>query len=143
MIIGVTGSRTWTDRKVIADAFDEITPPDKAFHSKLLIRELVMVLNGFAPGADRLCDLETMSRGWQPVRVPANWNSHGKAAGLLRNGAMIELAGSRAVAWLAFISQCTKPGCAGREPHGTHGTADCVKQAEAAGIEVRRYGWKS
>lgn len=171
MIIGVTGSREWTSREIISTAFDEIVPScpsgddendcdlsagkchERHYREDLRdhdpdLCEMVLVVNGYAPGADRLCDLETLKRGWLPVRVPANWGSHGKAAGPYRNKGMLCLAGSasgwierdRITAWLAFIIDCAKPDCSKKpSPHPSHGTWDCMNQARDSGINVKEY----
>ena len=79
-----------------------------------------VVVQGGANGADRL------AREWARIhKVPcitfhANWSVAGAKAGPIRNSEMIA-AGADLV--LAFP--------------GGYGTADCVKKARAAGIEVR------
>lgn len=137
MIIGVTGSRTWKDRQVISDAFDEAFSLFGGIPGRPVI-----VIEGGAPGADALCNLEAVCRNWHPATVRALWKKLGKPAGHIRNDAMIYLAKGTAVRWLAFINQCTDMTCPGkRTVHGTHGATKCADEAEKAGIEVRRYGW--
>lgn len=54
------------------------------------------------------------------INEEADWQTHGKAAGPIRNGAMLAKHAPDGV--VAFP--------------GHNGTADCVRQAEAAGIKV-------
>jgi hypothetical protein len=133
MIIGVTGSRTWKSREIISAAFDAAAAD--------FLREgnPAIVIEGGAGGADELCKLEAIHRGWHPATVPALWGFYGKReAGHIRNSAMTYL-GMNAACWLAFISPCAKPGCVIGEPHDSHGTANCIKAAKDMGIEVRGY----
>lgn len=133
MIIGVTGSRDWTDRKKISDAFDDAVAARPDDHGPMI------VIEGGAPGADTLCRAEANSRGWHAATVKALWGYYGNGAGHIRNDVMIYL-GKDADVWLAFINPCIKEDCPERgKPHDSHGTAGCAERAEAAGITVRRY----
>lgn len=83
----------------------------------------IIVIQGGAAGADYF------AREWcfrskpavEMINVPADWKTHGKAAGPLRNQRMIDEHKPDLV--LAFP--------------GGRGTADMIKRAIAAGIEVR------
>lgn len=111
----VTGSRAWADRAVVEHALGV------AFG---LWRPMVVVQGGCPTGADRMA-WEWAWRAGVPCEVwPADWAAHGRAAGPLRNQAMVD-AGARYV--LAFPLP------------GSRGTEDCVRRAEAAGIPVRRF----
>ena len=131
MILGVTGSRDWSSREVIAAAFDEAAADfyDPAYP--------VVVIEGGAHGADAICRIEATSRGWHVATVKVIWGL-GNSAGHIRNDAMVYL-GMNADAWLAFVKPCNKKDCLIPEPHDSHGTAGCIKAANTAGIEVRRY----
>jgi hypothetical protein len=79
------------------------------------------MMQGGARGAD------AMSRLWAKTHPeivrwvsPAQWELHGKAAGPIRNSRMLE--------W--------KPDLVVAFPTGGPGTADMIKQARAAGVEV-------
>ena len=135
MILGVTGSRTWKDRKTISGALDEAHAdfPAPSYEN--------ILIEGGASGADTLVRIAAHSRGWHVATMKALWASYGKQAGHIRNDGMIHLA-RHADRWLAFIDQCEKPECLSREPHDSHGAAHCAERAELAGIEVRRYGWR-
>jgi hypothetical protein len=85
-------------------------------------RPIALVIEGGAPGADRL------ARVWaQKHRVPlktysADWSRHGKAAGPIRNQRMIDDG---------------KPDLVVAFPGGK-GTTDMVQRAFAANVQVRR-----
>lgn len=132
MIIGVTGSRDWTSRGIISDAYDEALAD---FPSK---GNLVAVILGKAKGADTLCEFEAISRGWHVAGVRALWGFYGDSSGHIRNDAMIYI-GMNAFRWLAFINPCIKADCPVPRPHDSHGAAGCVKHAKAAGLDVREY----
>ena len=87
-------------------------------------------------GADWLADRIAGTRGIWIKRYPADWDKHGRAAGFIRNEEMVCLGASLC---LAFLAECTKPGCPKRKPHGSHGGSHCANLAEAAGIETRRF----
>jgi hypothetical protein len=118
---------------MISDAFDE------AFHDFGELGYPNIVIEGGAGGADGLCKIEAIRRGWHPAQMPALWGYYGKReAGQVRTDAMIYL-GMHASCWLAFINSCVQVECLHRKPHDTHGTAQCVKAARKAGIDVREY----
>jgi hypothetical protein len=135
MILGVTASRTWKDRRQIADAFQDVT------RFAAMIGGPIVVINGGARGGDELCHVEADSRGWHTATMKALWDFYGKPAGHVRDAAMIYL-GMHADRWLAFLDQCKRDECQGKIPHDTHGAGKTAERAEAAGIEVRRYGWR-
>jgi hypothetical protein len=133
MIIGVTGSRNWRSREIISQAFDEAITDfgDPAYPN--------IVITGGAAGADTICFMEAVFRGWHPATIPANWGFYGrKMAGHIRNDAMIYL-GRSADAWLGFINPCIRKDCPIPEPHDSHGTAQCLGSARKAGISVKEY----
>lgn len=136
MILGVTASRTWKERWKISDAFDEA---DDLFH---LSGGPVVVINGGAIGGDELCRVEADSRGWHTATMKALWGFYGKPAGHVRDAAMVYLGKGMASRWLAFLDQCKRDECRGEKPHDTHGAGKTAERAEAAGIDVKRYGWR-
>src|SRR5208283_5447959 len=93
---------------------------------------------GGARGADLICKVEAIHRGWHPASMHALWGFYGKSSGHIRNSAMIYL-GMNADCWLAFINPCTKKECTMPKPHDSHGTASCILAAVKAGIRVREY----
>ena len=135
MRILITGSRDWTDRDVIETAIEDVlriaSSPDGP----------VIVILGDCAGADRMASAIAIARGWHTVTVPANWVYHGRKAGFIRNAAMVSLMrpASEDIC-LAFINPCGSENCSAlNRAHDSHGTADCVKSARAAGIAVREY----
>jgi hypothetical protein len=71
-----------------------------------------------------------------PETHAADWSRLRRAAGPVRNQVMVD-AGADVCA--AFIMACTSLRCLRLKPHNTHGTADCIRRAEKAGIPVRRF----
>ena len=122
MRVLVTASRKLADRDVVWNALDHLY---LQWLKKRKPGEEFIVMHGGAPGGDSIADAWT--RQGQPyVRpdlVEANWELLGLHAGFERNGRMVA---KGADVCLAF-------------PRGkSRGTRDCMKQARAAGIPVRR-----
>lgn len=128
----ITGSRAWTDRRVIADALLEAIET----HGPHLIHddgeptgprvdwENVTLVHGDARGADRIA--AAIGRAWR-FRIeacPAQWQRLGRGAGPIRNQAMCDLGADVALAFPIGSSR---------------GTRDCVQKARAAGIPVVVY----
>jgi hypothetical protein len=118
----VTGSRHWRDATVIEDALDD------AILSRPASAQMVVVHGDCATGADRIADEWARAAATTcPIRVerhPADWRTHGKAAGPIRNKTMVA-AGADLV--LAFLLP------------NSRGTAHTIALADAAGIPVRRW----
>lgn len=125
----VTGSRDWTDSGRV---YTELA---RAAHESGA--ERVVVIHGDASsGADLFAD--TWARAEDratPAPRPADWARYGKPAGNIRNTQMAEE--EDADICLAFQEPCRAPRCKRPRPHDSHGTADCVAKAVAAGITVR------
>lgn len=118
MRILITGSRNWSDKRLIEEAFAEHINPVDA------ISREVTVIHGAARGADELCGRYAKYIGLKVEEYPANWSEHGKAAGVIRNQQMVD---SGADLCLAFPMT---------DSIGTH---DCIGRAERAGIPVYVY----
>ncbi|AWL03387.1 DUF2493 domain-containing protein [Massilia oculi] len=88
-----------------------------AIHAK---RAVTLLIEGGAAGADRLAREWAVENGIPVQTFQADWKAHGKAAGPIRNGRMINEGKPDGV--------CAFPG--GR------GTANMVEQALEAGIKV-------
>ncbi len=135
MRILVTGSRDWTDRRIIAGALDD------AVRFAPMCEGPIIVIEGGAAGADTLARIAATARGWQVATMKANWNDFGKTAGHIRNNAMVYLMQPAAPGdiCLAFINACIKKGCPEPQPHDSHGVTHCMTAAKRTGMKVEEY----
>jgi YspA, cpYpsA-related SLOG family len=101
-------------------AWNHVLSVLEAMHAE---HQITAVIQGGAPGADLQGALWAEMRGIKCVTVPADWNAHGKAAGPIRNKRMLTDFSPDVV--VAFP--------------GGRGTADMVRQAKAAGVDVLEY----
>lgn len=83
-----------------------------------------VLVHGDAPKGDRDAAGIWRSLGGKDEPWPAQWAQHGKAAGFIRNTAMVESAPALV---LAFIN------------NGSKGASHCAQLAEDAGIPTVRY----
>ncbi len=133
MRVLVTGSRSWSGKAAVYWALGDL----------LAEYGTLTVVHGAArSGADKMAHDWALSQHYTssfgavtPEPHPADWRTHRRRAGYLRNEEMVRLG---AVLCLAFIDPCAKAACAGKAPHGSHGASHCAGLAEAAGIPVRR-----
>lgn len=114
----VTGSRDWVDAAVIRQALLDV------WESYDCPVAPVLVSGGCPTGADAIA--ERLWTGWSfPVeRHPAEWDAHGRAAGPVRNNAMVT---AGADVCLAFIR------------NGSKGATQCAAVADRAGIPTIRF----
>ena len=115
--IMVTGSRDWTDRVTIDRAlfaywYEAGRPSD------------ILLIHGGARGADALAAASWTTQGFQTRVYPADWETFGKRAGVIRNLAMLDKEPEHV---LAFIK--------GNSPGATH----AALAAERRGIPVTYY----
>jgi hypothetical protein len=115
MRVLVCGGRDFADRDTVFRALDLL-------HER---RGIDALIQGAADGADRWAAEWAFERGIPCASFPADWEMHGRAAGPIRNAQMLTEGKPNAV--VAFPRQ---DGQIGR------GTADMVRQAEAAGLKV-------
>lgn len=113
-VVLVTGGRDYRsprERSHVWRVLDEVQP--------------TLVLHGASRGADQAAQDWCRTRGVHDAAVAALWVRTGgkKSAGPIRNGVMVEMAKALGASVIAF-------------PGGS-GTADCVAQARAAGLNVR------
>jgi hypothetical protein len=108
--IMVTGSRDLADEEIVALCLNTLEPTH--------------VIVGCCPtGADLHARLWCYAHGFKPDVAKADWNQHGRAAGPIRNAELVRRAVAVGAIVLAF-------------PRGGSGTLDCMKQAQAAGLQV-------
>lgn len=112
MIIIVTGSRVWADRKAIFDRLDTI-------HAATPITLLVQ---GGAKGADHLAFRWAIERGVKWDQFDAEWGVYGKSAGMRRNRAMLETYPTANVEAFPI--------------GGSLGTRGCIKEAQKRKMNV-------
>lgn len=109
----VTGGRDFREAWIVDAALD-------ALHDK---HGITLLAHGGARGADTLAGAWALRRRVPAHVFEADWNRHGKAAGHIRNGRMLDNMRG-AVAVVAF--------------KGGKGTADCVWQAHRRAFLVLR-----
>lgn len=85
-------------------------------------RSTLTIFSGQAKGADRLGEIWATRNGITVRQFPANWDKHGKKAGILRNQEMLDEGASLLVAFWDGVSK---------------GTADMVNRATKAGLHIR------
>lgn len=107
----ICGGREFTDRERLQACIEAIQRR----------KGIETVIHGAARGADRLAGTICSDLGIDVQAVPADWNTHGKAAGSIRNRHMLEMEPDGVLAM----------------PGGS-GTAHMCRIAEAAGVPVWR-----
>ena len=113
MRVLVCGDRAYPDPAYLWRRLDEYLPePPEA------------VIDGTAPGADTFAHEWAEAHGIPSLRFPAEWKRYGRAAGPVRNRQMIVEGQPDLV--IAFH----------RDIAHSKGTADMVRQARRAGIDV-------
>lgn len=121
MRVLICGSRTWTDKKAVGVVLSGLVVEGSG---------CLTVIHGGARGADTLA---AESAAWvicddfdlpEIVAFPADWTTHGKAAGPIRNQQMLD-EGKPDVVW-AFTDDLA----------ASKGTADMVRRARKAGLPV-------
>lgn len=116
----VFGSRTWSEHGAISHDFQELCA--------LYPEELITLVHGACPsGADYWAQLFARDWGFHVERYPADWETHGRAAGPIRNEHMAALGADLAI---------------GYHMQGeSRGTDDMARACERHGIPVVRRGW--
>ena len=87
----VTGSRAWSDVEAVKQELKFIAKREK---------EVTLVSGNCPTGADAIAEAIAVELGWTLELHPADWKTHGKRAGFVRNAEMVE---SGVNACLAFI----------------------------------------
>ncbi|CAB4139179.1 Mycobacteriophage D29, Gp61 [uncultured Caudovirales phage] len=123
----VCGGRDYNDREFMYKVLDELvregnhyTEPD-SFNRKF---PTITIIHGNAKGADKMAGDWANDRGSKQVIFPANWNTHGKGVGHIRNQEMLDKGTPDVV--IAFP--------------GTAGTKSMIAKAKRAGVQVVEVG---
>jgi hypothetical protein len=118
----VTGSREWDDDPLLCITLAMATQePGCGIRSSN-----VVIVHGACPnGADKTAGIWARNHGIRTEPHPADWQGYGKSAGFIRNAEMVSLGADLCLAFYWHGA-------------GNKGTDHCAKQAENAGIPVRR-----
>lgn len=116
MRVLVCGSRNWNNYRAIYDVL------------KPLSKRIKYVIEGEAPGADRLGRQAAIELGIKYLPFPANWDKYGKAAGSIRNQEMLD-EGRPDLVFAFHIGD-------------SRGTWDMLRRAAKAGIPAWRINEK-
>lgn len=111
----IAGSRTIDSQMFIFDKLDTL------LSQKIQEKEQIQIVSGTARGVDRIGEQYAAARGFLCKQYPADWNTHGKKAGYLRNCQMAENADALVAFW------------DGNSP----GTRHMIETAKAHGLAVR------
>ena len=108
MILAITGGRSYADEAHVRRVLSSLDPRPE------------LVIHGGATGADALADRVAREFGITVRVFPAEWTRYGRSAGPRRNSEILAFGPDLVIAF-----------------PGDRGTADMVRRARAAGIEVR------
>lgn len=108
MKVIIAGSRTIADMAMLVQAI-----ADSGF-------EITEVVSGGARGVDKLGELWAVQNFTTATVFPADWSSHGKAAGTIRNRQMAEYADALIALW----------------DGESRGTKNMIEEAAARGLKV-------
>lgn len=114
MRVLICGSRTWNDPAPIEAVISQLRPG-------------TVVIEGDAPGADRIAGQLARRHGLEVLTYPADWARYGDAAGPIRNARMLREGKPTHV--VAF-----------RMPGTSRGTDNMIDQARKAGVPVSIIG---
>lgn len=109
MIVLVCGSRNWMDAGIVRDRLSELP------------REELVILHGSARGADNIAHWWAVDHRVQVRPFPAQWETHGKRAGFIRNIEMLDEDPDLVIAFWDGTSR---------------GTLHTINSAQARGIPV-------
>lgn len=90
----VCGSRTWSDSSRVYDVLKAVS-----FLWEMVVGPKPIIIHGDAAGADKIAGHCAKRLGLEVQAFPADWQTHGKRAGYLRN---VEMAEQRPELVLAF-----------------------------------------
>ncbi len=115
MIVQWTASRDWTNERAVWEKFRAVPPAVEG--------EQHVLRHGNSGKGDKMAAMFAEELGWKVEPFDADWRTHGKAAGPIRNAAMVAAVPKADVCWAAPLPS-------------SRGTFDCASKAAAAGIPV-------
>lgn len=113
----IAGSRNFYDYNIIEDTVISY------FMSRGILKENVEIISGGARGADSLGEQLAKSYGLKLTVFPAQWDTYGKAAGMIRNKEMADYAIKDSDKAILFAFWDGKS-------HGTKGMIDIAKRCD-------------
>lgn len=108
MRLAIVGSRDFVDHERFSRIVDKVRG------------DITLIVSGGARGADTLAENYAKKKPIPYLIFPADWDKHGKKAGILRNQDIVD----NADAMIAFLAPESK------------GTRDSIKKAQKKGITV-------
>ena len=112
MRVLVCGSRDWSNVEIIAEHLRSLPSGTALIH-------------GGCKGADLIAALIGAELGFEVVPFPADWGTHGKAAGPIRNQRMLDEGKPDLI--IAFHNDISS----------SRGTADMLRRAERCGVQIK------
>lgn len=112
--VAVVGSRKYPDLGFVREFVRRLARRDPG----------ATIVSGNAPGVDRAAEVAARAAGLGVVSIPADWDAHGRGAGFVRNGEIVQKCDAVAAFW----------------DGNSKGTADTVGKAEVAGKSVSVWG---
>jgi hypothetical protein len=113
----VTGSRDWEDELLIRYALKQYID-DLPLHA-----DEPTVMHGDCRGADKIAAAQALDLGFWVEAYPADWEMHGKRAGILRNLQMLDLEPDVVLAFR-------------RNGPASRGTTHMIEAAKKRGVSV-------
>lgn len=91
MKVIVAGGRTFSDYNLLCKHLDHLLSNYN--------KENIEIVSGTAQGADKLGERYAIEKNIPMIRFPADWNTHGRSAGYIRNSQMADYADACVVFW--------------------------------------------
>lgn len=110
----IAGSVIFQDYELMKAKCDAILSEKQRTHD-------IVIISGTARGADRLGEQYARERGYRLRQFPADWDTHGRSAGPIRNGEMARNADALVAFWNGHSS----------------GTRNMIETAKRYGLPVR------
>lgn len=111
----VPGTRTFENYELMCEVLDKVLPT---------LGDDIEIVSGHAEGADKLGERYAKEHNIKCAVFPADWRSHGRKAGPIRNSQMIKYASEKDPYVIAFWDGMS------------HGTLDTLVKAERKAIGV-------